>query len=112
MVNGTLIMQEEVINLIAEAMSAAGDSKGFVLDGFPASLEQAKLFEEKISSPSKILFFDVNDVVLKERLFKRQNFDDNPAAIDKRLETFSSLTKPVVAAYKSAIQVTTCSNFL
>jgi len=105
MQQGLQVPDEEVINLIAEAMSAAGDSKGFVLDGFPASLEQAKLFEAKISSPSKILFFDVNDVVLKERLFKRQNFDDNPAAIDKRLETFSSLTKPVVAAYKSAIQI-------
>ena len=47
------------------------ESKGFIIDGFPVSSAQAKLFEEKIGSPAKILYLCVNDVILKERLVKR-----------------------------------------
>ena len=34
------------------------------------------------------------------RLTKRDNFDDKPSAIEKRIETFESKTLPVVEKYK------------
>ena len=96
--------QEEVIELIRLAMEAkSGEAKGFIIDGFPVSSAQAKLFEEKIGSPSKILYLCVNDVILKERLVKRSNFDDQPDAINKRIETFNSQTKEVTKEYKSLV---------
>ena len=97
------LCQEEVIELIKMAMEAKSDSKGFIIDGFPVSSAQAKLFEEKIGSPSKILYLSVNDIILKERLIKRSNFDDQPEAIDKRIETFNIQTKAVAKEYASLV---------
>ena len=81
----------------------SGEAKGFIIDGFPVSSAQAKLFEEKIGSPSKILYLCVNDVILNERLVKRSNFDDQPDAIKKRIETFNSQTKEVTKEYASLV---------
>ena len=81
----------------------SGESKGFIIDGFPVSSAQAKLFEEKIGSPAKILYLCVNDVILKERLVKRSNFDDQPDAINKRIETFNNQTKGVAKEYASLV---------
>ena len=86
--------------MIKVAMDAkAGETKGFVLDGFPLNMSQAKLFEEKIGSPSKVLVLNVNDIILKERLAKRSNFDDQPDAIEKRIATWNNQTKPVLKEY-------------
>ena len=49
----------------------SADTKGFLIDGFPANLAQAELFEKKIGSPTKIIVLNVNDVILKERLMSR-----------------------------------------
>ena len=96
-----------MVSLLKDAMGAkATSTKGFVIDGFPANLEQAKLFEEKIGAPTKIMVFDVNEEVLRCRLTERQNFDDKPESIVKRIETFNQKTKPVIKQYaKSAINV-------
>ena len=94
---------EEVIKMIKLAMSSAGDTKGFVLDGFPASLIQAKMFEEKIGSPNKVISLNVNDIILKERLVIRSNFDDQPEAVEKRLQTFNNETKPITKEYSKIV---------
>ena len=84
----------------------SADTKGFLIDGFPANLAQAELFEQKIGSPTKIIVLNVNDVILKERLMSRSNFDDQPDAIQKRIETYNVQTKEVIKSYsKSAINV-------
>ena len=36
-------IQEEVIDLLLEAMGKHPESKGFLIDGFPASIEQARI---------------------------------------------------------------------
>ena len=90
--------------MIKAAMNAkAGETKGFILDGFPLNMSQAKLFEEKIGSPSRVLVLNVNDIILKERLAKRSNFDDQPDAVDKRIATWNNQTKPVVKEYEKIV---------
>merc|ERR550519_3216045 len=104
MEQGNLVPDEEVVGLIKDAMAATSqDSKGYVLDGFPATMEQAKLFESKIGSPTKIIVFDVNDVVLMLRQKERSNFDDNPESIQKRLDTYTTVTKPVIKEYSKSV---------
>merc|ERR1711915_211346 len=104
MEQGLLVPDEEVVFLLKDAMGAkAGSTKGFVIDGFPATLEQAKLFEEKIGAPTKIIVFEVNEEVLKGRLKERANFDDKPEAIVKRIDTFNSQTRPVIKQYAKNI---------
>merc|ERR1719150_997878 len=74
-----------------------------IMDGFPATMAQAKMFEERIGSPTKIMVLNVNDIILKERLFKRSNFDDQPDAVEKRLDTFNNQTKPVIKEYAKLV---------
>ena len=44
-------LQEEVTDLLLEAMAKHPESKGFLIDGFPASIDQAKICEEKLGKP-------------------------------------------------------------
>ena len=81
----------------------SADTKGFLIDGFPANLAQAELFEKKIGSPTKIIVLNVNDVILKERLMSRSNFDDQPDAIQKRIETYNNQTKQVIKTYSKSV---------
>jgi len=104
MEKGLLVPDEEVVGLLKDAITAkSGDTKGFVVDGFPANLEQAKLFEDMIGAPTKIVVFEVKDEVLKIRLRERQNFDDKPEAVLKRIETFTEQTRPVIKQYMSSV---------
>ena len=104
MSQGLLVPDAEVVELIKVAMAAkAGNTKGFILDGFPANLAQAKLFVENIGAPTKIIVLNVNDILLKERLAKRSNFDDQPDAIAKRLDTFANQTKPVLKEFANLV---------
>ena len=92
------------MELIKSAMtSKSADTKGFLIDGFPANLSQAELFEKIIGSPTKIIVLNVNDVILKERLMSRSNFDDQPEAIQKRIETYNSQTKQVIKTYSKSV---------
>ena len=51
--------------------------QGFLIDGYPADVEQAGDFESDISAPSAIIFLEAAPEVLTERLIGRGNFDDN-----------------------------------
>ncbi len=39
--------------------------QGFLIDGFPMDVNQAKAFEADLGSPKAILFFEANDEVKK-----------------------------------------------
>merc|ERR1712127_486527 len=61
MERGNLVPDAVVIELLAEAIAKSSDSKGILLDGFPANLEQAQLFEKMVGAPGKIVVFDLNE---------------------------------------------------
>jgi len=88
----------------ARAASNFFSSQGFLIDGFPFDVTQAKAFEADIVSPVAVLFFEASNDVLKERLSKRANFDDTTEAVEKRIESFNKETLPVVEAYKAKVK--------
>ena len=94
-----------MIELLAEAISKSSDSNGILIDGFPATLEQAQLFEKMVGAPGKIVVLDLDEESLKLRLKKRGNFDDQDDAILKRINTYNEKTQPAVANY-TVIKVT------
>jgi adenylate kinase family enzyme len=51
--------------------------QGFLIDGYPIDLDQAKEFETDIGSPNAVILLEVTDEVLTDRLAARGNFDDN-----------------------------------
>jgi len=102
MEKGILVPDEVVIDLLAEAM--AKESTGFLVDGFPATIEQAQLFEKTVGSPVKIIVFEMKDELMRVRLEGRGNFDDQKEAIKKRIDNYNEGTKPVIKAYSNLVK--------
>lgn len=106
MEKGDLVPMFVVLDLLAEAMLAKlGGSKGFLIDGYPREVQQGKEFEAEILPCTQILYFDVSDTTMTERLLNRGKssgrVDDNEETIKKRLATFHQHSKPVIDAYAS-----------
>merc|ERR1712113_48516 len=78
-------------------------SKGFLIDGYPREVSQGEEFEKEICPCSKILYFEVSDETMTERLLKRGQssgrVDDNVETIKKRLNTFHQHSEPVMDHY-------------
>jgi adenylate kinase len=106
MKKGELVPLFVVLDLLAEAMIAKiAGSKGYLIDGYPREVAQGQEFEKEILPCSQILYFDVSDETMTERLLGRGKTsgraDDNIDTIKLRLDTFHKHSKPVVEAYKA-----------
>ncbi|XP_059092214.1 adenylate kinase isoenzyme 1-like [Tigriopus californicus] len=105
MEKGELVPKFVVLDLLAEGMlSKLNESKGFLIDGYPREVAQGQDFEAEILPCTRILYFDVSDGCMTERLLNRGKssgrVDDNEETIKKRLNTFHEHSKPVIEAYK------------
>lgn len=105
MEKGDLVPLEVVLDLLAEAMlKKVSTSKGFLIDGYPREQAQGVQFEQSILPCTKVLYFEVPDEIMVERLLNRAKtsgrVDDNEETIKKRLATFHKHSEPVVDYYK------------
>jgi adenylate kinase len=92
--------------LVDAALSKLDLTKGVVLDGYPASKEQADHLAELVRTkalPSPIVIqLDVPDDVVRERLKKRASPDDTPELITQRLTQYHRDLDLVRAYYPQA----------
>ncbi len=69
---GKLVPDEMIIRIIEERISRKDCEKGFILDGFPRTVAQAKaldgLMEETGAALDAVVYFDTPDEVIVERL--------------------------------------------
>jgi adenylate kinase len=79
---------------------------GFLLDGFPRTISQAKALDEMLTSNQlkvdKVVSLEVNDSVLLERLLSRGRSDDNEKTIKNRLDVYKNQTLPIKDYYDSS----------
>jgi len=106
MEKGDLVPLVVVLDLIAEEMlKKYKTSKGFLIDGYPREQAQGVQFEDQILPCTRVLYFDVPDEVMVERLLNRAKtsgrVDDNEATIKLRLNTFHKHSEPVIEYYKN-----------
>jgi adenylate kinase len=75
MEKGELVPDELVNEIVSERLLKSDAQKGFVLDGFPRSLNQAKALDEILSKIDKridhVIHVDVEDEVIVNRLNNR-----------------------------------------
>merc|ERR1712107_23055 len=72
MESGQLVPLATVLDLLAEAMIAKlGGSKGFLIDGYPREVAQGEEFEKAIAPCKHILYFEVSDETMTQRLLNR-----------------------------------------
>lgn len=106
---GNLVSDEIMIGIIKEALSDEEVKKGFILDGFPRTIEQAKEFDIIISELGlddvRVITITLDDDELIRRMLGRGRKDDSEETIRNRLNVYKSQTAPVREHYlqKSAV---------
>jgi len=97
---GYLISDKKTIAIVTKYLSRPEYEKGYILDGFPRTVTQAKAFKNGID---KVIYFKVSDKEALWRLSYRNSDvreDETLAALRKRIELFHKLTEPVLAYYR------------
>ena len=92
-----------VIDAVKERMKKPDAQKGYVFDGFPRNIEQAKAMEEKGIEYDYVIYLDVSEEEVVKRLTARGRADDKPDIIKKRLKVFHRETAPLLTYYKDEI---------
>ncbi|WP_341791107.1 adenylate kinase [Rickettsia endosymbiont of Gonocerus acuteangulatus] len=68
---GKLIPDEIVNQIIKNFLSSSDYKKGYILDGYPRNLEQAKFFESFVKEKLKVIYLNVSDELLIKRILGR-----------------------------------------
>lgn len=124
---GQLVPDSVVIDMVRERLSESDCAGGYLLDGFPRTVEQAETLD-RICAPDAVVDIDVPDERLLARLTGRrvcrkcsgtfhitkladqnvcpvcggevyQRDDDKPATISNRLKVYHEQTAPLIGYY-------------
>ena len=93
-----------VINAVLDRLEKPDAQKGYIFDGFPRNIEQAKAMEEKGIKYDYVIYLDVSEEEVIRRLTARGRADDKPEIIIKRLEVFERETAPLLEYYKDELR--------
>lgn len=127
---GLLVPDELVIEMMKERLKSKDAKKGFVLDGFPRTINQADEVAKAIKI-SKVINLRAPDEIIVKRLSRRrvcekcgfnyhldfirpnregycdkcsgnlyQREDDKPEAVKQRLKVYREQTEPLIEYYK------------
>ena len=104
---GDLVSDEIVIALIEEQLDLNKDAPGFIFDGFPRTLEQAKALDKTLKTRGQevdgVVRLCVDDKILLGRIEKRykeeKRKDDNPETFKVRLANYHRDTAPLLPFY-------------
>ena len=110
MEKGELVSDEIIMSLISDRIGQEDCKKGFILDGFPRTLEQAisldKILEDKSLHIDHVIQIDVEESLLLNRINKRASEnknvreDDNSEILANRLIVYNKQTIPVLEHYQ------------
>jgi adenylate kinase len=127
---GQLVPDDIVIEVLKQRLAKVSSSKGFILDGFPRTIDQAKALG-KITGIGVVILLTVPDWIIIERLSTRrickscgevynvrylkpkvegvcdkcggqlyQRSDDTAEVIKDRIKIYEKQTQPIVQYYK------------
>ena len=100
---GELVSDELVLSIVEKKLSTCRE--GWLLDGFPRNVAQAKALESlltKINQPIElVVLIEVKDELLIERLISRGRADDTEAVVRHRLEVYREKTAPLIEFYRN-----------
>lgn len=127
---GLLVPDDVVIEVLKRRLAKSSSKDGFILDGFPRTIEQAKALD-KITSTDVVILLTVPDWIIVERLSTRricrncgevynvrylkpkveglcdkcggqlyQRSDDTPEVIKDRIGVYERQTQPILKHYR------------
>jgi adenylate kinase len=104
MLEGKLLSDEEVINILDTVLNLIATDQEFVLDGFPRTIPQADWLLDQVHKGrlqlTAVVNLDASEDVVRERLMARGRQDDTEEAIAKRFDEYRSVTMPILEHFK------------
>jgi adenylate kinase len=105
---GELVPDDLTIAVVRERLSEPDTADGFVLDGFPRTLAQARALDEILAEADRevslVLHFQLPEEMAEQRLLKRAaeqgRRDDTPEVIHRRMATMR-VPDDLVAYYRA-----------
>jgi adenylate kinase len=107
MESGALVSDDIIMGVVGEELAKPASARGVIFDGVVRTIPQAEGVAKVLASLGRridrVLFFDVTDAEVLDRLDKRRGIegraDDDPAAVQRRLTAYREQTAPVLAWY-------------
>lgn len=100
---GKLVPTEVTAKMVKARLEEADAKEGFLLDGFPRTVEQAEILatflEEFGTKLDAVVNYQVSEDVVVERMLARGRADDNEQTIRTRLEVYREETAPLIEHY-------------
>ena len=119
---GDLVPDEIILSIIEKRLSNSDCDNGFILDGFPRTLNQAialeKILEKHEISIDKIIEISVKEEILLQRIISRaietnnNRADDNSDVLKNRIQIYNKDTKPVLKFYEDMGKLITVNGML
>jgi adenylate kinase len=105
---GDLVPSDLTNQLVDNRLSDADAANGFILDGYPRSLEQAKALHEMLgrrgTDIDAVLEFRVSQEELFQRLKGRGRADDTDGVILNRMKVYRDETAPLLEYYSCELK--------
>ena len=105
---GDLVPSDLTNALVDDRISQPDAADGFILDGFPRSVEQAEALSRMLAQPNHkldaVLEFSVSEEELLKRLKERGRADDTEEVIHNRFKVYSDETKPLLEYYHDKLK--------
>ena len=126
MAGGGLVPDDMVIGIISDRLDQPDAEKGFIHDGFPRTVPQAKalddLLRKKRLKLDAVIELRVNESALLERVENRAaetrargeevRIDDTPEVLTKRLASYRALTEPLIHYYSERRKLLTVDGMM
>ena len=108
--SGEFVNDDTIISMISNRILMKDCKNGFVLDGFPRNVNQAKKFDKILKENNKKINIVIELKVIKKILFERiQNRaieaneareDDKGEVLENRIKIYEEQTEPLIPYYK------------
>ncbi|WP_070904069.1 adenylate kinase [Mycobacterium tuberculosis] len=105
---GDLVPSDLTNELVDDRLNNPDAANGFILEGYPRSVEQAKALHEMLerrgTDIDAVLEFRVSEEVLLERLKGRGRADDTDDVILNRMKVYRDETVPLLEYYRDQLK--------
>jgi adenylate kinase len=104
MSSGALVDDATMEAVVRERLAHSDARHGFLLDGYPRTLDQARALERILGERGErlgdVLLIDVPEAELVARALARKRTDDREEVIRERLRVYREKTAPLIGYYR------------
>jgi adenylate kinase len=105
---GDLVPAELTNALVEDRIGQADAADGFILDGYPRSVDQARALHDMLEARNMtldaVLEFQVSEDELLKRLKERGRADDTEDVIHNRMKVYRAETAPLLEYYRDDLK--------